>query len=426
MSLRPGFMPAHWLHQLWRTSLESNRDLVAAKPLHPFPARMASEVVQRRLPSSGRRGRRIARVLDPMSGSGTTIVTARSRGYEAYGVDRDPLAVLIAKASSGDLDTTRFEREAECVLQAARSVVKKLDARSDFPEHCDKDTRDFLRFWFDARARRELLALLLIIERQRPRTAPFIKLAISRMIITKQGGVSLAEDVSHSRPHRTRDLAPYSPFELFPRAVAHIALNARFRIASGLPKATVRGGDCRKLAGFESGFFDYVITSPPYLNAIDYLRGHKLSLIWFGMTVAQVRGLRSSNVGAECGTDDTKWDWVVDAMVRDPEALSNRFRNVIRQYAQDLNEAIQEMARVTRPGGSIAFVVGDCTLRGVEVFNSKGMHAIAKRVGLERSSYSVRPLEQNRRYLPPPSAQTEHGQITKRMWNEVVLGYKVS
>src|ERR1700693_1609180 len=311
--------------------MKASVQVYSRKPLHPFPARMGPEVVRRRL----RKAKRRARVLDPMAGSGTTVATGRSHGCEAFGIDRDPLAVLIARASTIDLDEPRFRRESQAVLERAVAILPRIDGRSDFPPHRDKDTRQFLRYWFDVRSRRELLALLRAINHVEPHTETFIKLAVSRMIITKQGGVSLAQDVSHSRPHRTRDVAPYHPFELFPRAVSFITDNAPFHRGSGLPPASVKSGDCRDLSRFDNGFFDHVITSPPYLNAIDYLRGHKMSLVWFGMTVAQVRELRSSNVGAECGTNESDWDWIVAEMVHRPEKLSSRFRNVIRCYARD-------------------------------------------------------------------------------------------
>ncbi len=47
-----------------------------------------------------------------------------------------------------------------------------------------------------------------------------------------------------------------------------------------------------------------IITSPPYLNAIDYLRGHKLSLVWMGQSIARVRNIRSTNIGTEKSLSD--------------------------------------------------------------------------------------------------------------------------
>jgi hypothetical protein len=44
---------------------------------------------------------------------------------------------------------------------------------------------------------------------------------------------------------------------------------------------------------------DVAICSPPYLNAIDYLRGHKFSLIRMGHSIEALRELRSANIGTE-------------------------------------------------------------------------------------------------------------------------------
>jgi len=69
---------------------------------------MAPELVWEELPD----GDQPLRVLDPMTGSGTTLVAARLRGHEAIGFDRDPLAVLIASTWVADIETERFTAKA--------------------------------------------------------------------------------------------------------------------------------------------------------------------------------------------------------------------------------------------------------------------------------------------------------------------------
>ena len=39
--------------------------------------------------------------------------------------------------------------------------------------------------------------------------------------------------------------------------------------------------------------------SPPYLTAIDYLRGHRLALVWFGSGILDQRSVRAGSIGAE-------------------------------------------------------------------------------------------------------------------------------
>ena len=44
-----------------------------------------------------------------------------------------------------------------------------------------------------------------------------------------------------------------------------------------------------------------MLTSPPYLNAIDCMRSSKFSLVWVGRSVGELRRIRSAPVGAEVG-----------------------------------------------------------------------------------------------------------------------------
>src|ERR1700722_19092756 len=89
--------------EMSRTALSA--ELLNRRTVHPFPARMAANIPWEIL--SSRRGR--LRVLDPMTGSGTSLVVGRAAGHATYGVDSDPLAVLIARVETADAKVTRIE-----------------------------------------------------------------------------------------------------------------------------------------------------------------------------------------------------------------------------------------------------------------------------------------------------------------------------
>ena len=45
---------------------------------------------------------------------------------------------------------------------------------------------------------------------------------------------------------------------------------------------------------------DLIITSPPYAsNAIDYMRAHKFSLVWFGYIIEDLTQKRNEYIGSE-------------------------------------------------------------------------------------------------------------------------------
>src|SRR5205807_10007991 len=141
---------------------------------------------------------------------------------------------------------------------------------------------EFVRYWFDITNRKHLAALSKTISRIRNRPVrDLMWCALSRLIIVKQSGVSLATDVSHSRPHKTYKKAPKIALCHFQNEVHRIIKACPFDETSREPRAVIKLADARSLP-VDDNSIDIVITSPPYLNAIDYVRGHKFSLIWMG------------------------------------------------------------------------------------------------------------------------------------------------
>lgn len=380
---------------------------------------MASSIVWRRL----RRVKKSSRVLDPMAGSGTTVVVSRLLGHRAMGFDTDPLALLIAEAWSTDVDRAAVVRLAPRILARAVAKAHEIPFRDAYPLGADEETRSFVRYWFDRINRRQLTALADEISHVKDRNQrTFFWCAFSRLIITKSMGASLAMDVSHSRPHKAYDSAPLRPFNKFLQSVEAVLRGTPFSDTDKHPRAVVCKGDARRLP-IRSGTVDYVITSPPYLNAIDYLRGHKFSLVWMGHGVSEIRCLRRTNVGAELSADADDQRFVAEAIqeMGSVERLEGRFKGILARYVVDMDKVIAEIARVLKKEGEAVLVVGDSTIRDTFVQNSRCLKFLGERNGLSLQSMRRRSLPDNRRYLPPPGRKVSGKQLRARMRKEVVL-----
>lgn len=391
------------------------------KPIHPFPARMAPALAWEELPDHAEP----LRVLDPMAGSGTTLVAARLRGHTAIGFDRDPLAVLIASTWVADFDGERVSKKAAEVLERAEERARWLTTKSAYPDGADEETKAFVGYWFDTDNRKQLSALAASIADVRDeQLRNVLWCAFSRLIITKKAGASLAMDVSHSRPHRVFDKAPHRPLEHFLRALQHITKAAPFNTQEYLhPRAIVRNADARTMPLADVSV-DLIITSPPYLNAIDYLRGHRLSLVWMGHSIASLRVLRATNVGTEVSvkaSDVTPATEQVMARMCSDQPLDSRHHGMLRQYVCDIRSLLNECHRVLTPGGKCVFVVGDCNLRNTFIANSKAIEIVGSDVGFRVEASRRRPLPENRRYLPPPEIKSAGKALQKRMREEVIL-----
>jgi DNA modification methylase len=398
-------------------------DMNIIKTVHPFPARMAPSIVWDRLPED----KPPLRILDPMAGSGTTLAIARSKGHFAYGVDRDPLAVIIAKAWCCNLDKEKLYAKAEEVLEKAKKTAKSLSSATAFPSNSDAETKDFVKFWFDLQNRKQLTGLSKHISLVHDEIIQVLLwTAFSRMIITKKIGVSLAMDISHSRPHKVYKKAPVTAFDLFPKAVDRVIKANPFSEKSILrPDATMIYGDSRNLS-FSDNYFDYVITSPPYLNAIDYLRGHKLSLVWMKNSISNIRELRTTNIGAEVQSDLSTEKHILDAVraFGTIDKLTVRQRGFLIRYVKDMDLACSEIRRVLKPEGKVIYVIGDSSIKGLFVSNSNAIRSLSEYHGLILESIEDRLLPEYSRYLPPPSNNKAGKQLQGRMRKEVILVMK--
>ncbi len=392
------------------------------EPVHPFPARMAPGIALQVMS-----GIVDSRVLDPMMGSGTVLAMARAHGHRGIGFDIDPLAVLISRVWTTAFDPREIRGRAQIVLENARTEFNNITAREAYPERADEETCEFVRYWFDGYARRQLTALsaaIGFVDCETTRNALWC--AFSRLIISKQSGASRAMDLSHSRPHRAFDTAPEKPFNKFLSAVERVIANGIDVNTQDLgPQPTIKVGDARNLMLSDQSV-DLVLTSPPYLNAIDYIRCSKFSLVWMGYGIPELRRLRSDSVGSEASAhsprDDEEIDRIMEASkVR--QSMAKKHQGILERYIDDMRQAIREVARVLSRTGTAVYVIGENTLRGTYIPTAVVFSKLAEISGLRLQERRTRALPPSRRYLPPPVSTNGIGTLNARMRREVVLTF---
>lgn len=391
------------------------------RSIHPFPARMAPELALEKLGDLKHPGL----VLDPMAGSGTVLRQATDLGHRAVGFDMDPLAVLMTRVWTTAINERLLDTIAERVTKGIEAI-QPSEIQLPWMDN-DTETSAFVDYWFAEPQKGDLRRIAFILDGLgRELTAPaeqlvidLLRIALSRLIITKDKGASLARDVSHSRPHKVTDQNDFDVLPMFTRSIK--AVQKRLRDAPPAGGAEIKLGDARALTSLADGSIDAVLTSPPYLNAIDYMRGHRLSLIWLGHRLSDLRTIRSTSIGAERAPDKIDEAVVLDEMrlaMGEIDQLSNKFRSMISRYVQDIRHMVSEIARVLKVGGGATFVMGNSCLRDVFIRNSDAVAVAARHVGLSLISETERPLPLRSRYLPMTSAP-----LGKRMRTETVLTF---
>ncbi|EQD78021.1 modification methylase [mine drainage metagenome] len=192
------------------------------------------------------------------------------------------------------------------------------------------------------------------------------------------------------------------PFERVEAAAGAMARDleavARDRPRWG-PPAVVQEGDART-AVLPKGRIDLAITSPPYVNGMDYVMNYKLDLAWLGYAnsyadLAELRrrevacdNLPRSDPGLAAGsrTDLDPWLPPILREIRTNVARKGSYRrddmdSIVYRYFADLVPVLENVRRSLRPRARWIVVVGDSLLAGTYVPGDLLLARMARRRG---------------------------------------------
>lgn len=422
----------------------------ATHDFHAFPAKFPPQLPEKFILGLTQPG---DVVLDPMMGSGTTILEAILHRRKAIGFDIDPLARLIAKVKTTKLNIEQLAELGPLIVKRAAERIDKEQSALTQLLACrwDKQTKEFVDYWFAQSTQIELLALIQEIEKvEEEGQRAFCELALSACIITKSGGVSLAFDLAHTRPHRAKvaydssgklivgdpEAAKTNPrVTLLTKKLRSSLVEFRKRFQQNLRSineidfdfiSPILGrGNAQDLA-IPSNSVDLVVTSPPYAsNAIDYMRAHKFSLVWFDHSLDELMNNRKECIGGDIAKNfyfeqmPAYTLQIIDSLQQvDPQK-----GRALHRYFTEMKHVLREMFRVLRPGKCAIVVVASSIMRGKDTETGKCLSEIGRQLGFIVPEYGIRLLDRNRRMLPASKDGNNTSQIQQRMHEEFVIGF---
>jgi DNA modification methylase len=361
-------------------------------------------------------------VLDPMMGSGTTIVEALLEGRRGIGLDIDPLALRVSQAKTipvriDDLQDIGLKVISQAQDLLANNSIEKL------LQKFDGRTKEFIDYWFYPKTQRELAALVLAMQTvEVSLLRRFLELTFSSIIVTKSGGVSRARDLAHSRPHLDKEKNPKNALEQFSlrlqkniKSMAH--LDTKGALAAPLP------GDARSMP-LRDEVIDLIVTSPPYANALDYMRAHKFPLVWLGESVINLTELRARYIGSEKinGAQYAELPDKTESIIRALEKQDRKKSSILRKYFTEMQSVLAEMYRVLRKDSPAIVVVGPSIMRGIDVQTHHCLAEIAQETGFDVIGVVQRSLDRNKRMMPARFGKKTDSMIEQRMHEEYVIG----
>jgi len=377
-------------------------------------------------------------LLDPMVGSGTTLVEAKLSGRNAIGYDIDPLACLIAQVKCRELPDKSIEDAFNLIIENVKKQLNQNDASIEGGENQKQfDMPEFLNraYWFSPEVSNSLSALssAISITQMTDDLRDFFWVAFSSIILTKVS-VANARDIIHSRHH-------YFEHKSMPNVILKFSDKVRRMrkqmsefetLCEDTPKVdiVVKQSDARELPLVDNSI-DLVFTSPPYATALDYPRAHFLSVAWMqkrlGLDLEQYKTNGATYIGSERGRIGKNFilDEKISSYTLTQETLLKlaetdiRQANLIQRYFVDMSNVLREISRVLKLGSSAIIVVCPSHIRKVEIQTHKLLTEIAERTNLKLKEEHTRTINGNKRILP--YMQESFG---NRMSTEYVLIYR--
>ncbi len=343
--------------------------------LFRYPAKYLPQIARALLEVSARPG---DLVLDPFMGSATTLVEAADLDIRSVGLDLNPLAVLVARAKAARVSPA-------ALIEAGSQAIVRARSGGDpaLPEFRNRD------YWFP---KTSLVPLTRLRQALVSESDSDLRVVLLTVFLSNVKACSNASTY-HYKLTRSRVPDPVTGpgvFELFEKRVRKAA--ARFHSdggsASFFPgrRASAQAvfGDARALP-FSDGTFDAVVTHPPYSISFDFVRSFKLYLWWLdaeGDTVALDRAM-VGNQRRLVGKPPLSGLPNIDDRVVEIFGKSARDGLAVAHFFADMDRCFTECRRVLKPGGKLAFYVGDSQARWVLLSAPGNLAALAERAGFK-------------------------------------------
>ncbi|MGR3177483.1 MAG: hypothetical protein ACUZ8E_05465 [Candidatus Anammoxibacter sp.] len=327
-------------------------------------------------------------ILDPFTGCGTVQVQSKLNGYKSVGTELNPLLKFIAETKLNTLDVSTKE-----LLKVFNKLNLSLPTRS--PRFL-KSERHFPK---EVLRNLELLkgGIDSLSKKTEPKIVDLLNLAFSSILVDVSS-LKRSPCLGYSK---SKKVAPLAPFVLMRQKIHQIAEDLKIiqNEYSGFISTSSQVVLASSTEYNHSNKFDLVITSPPYMNGLDYVMNYKIEMGWLGFAESHTELKKVKDEMVVCDNVSKGLirnfkpvytnDWIENIKQDIQKNIKRRgkYRRqdmpfIVHKYFDDMYKVFKMVVNKIKNNGRFILVVGDSLIVDVYVPTDLLIAQIGKDLGL--------------------------------------------
>lgn len=333
-------------------------------------------------------------ILDPFAGCGTVLVQSKLNSYKSIGTELNPLLQFIAdtKVNSWDVDH-------KFLMELFLSIPRNL--RTPAPEFLKSENQfnkevlknlEFLKGGIDS----------LLLETDKQIKAKNVILLAFSSILIDCSNLKRTPCLGYWKNKKVPD---NSPWILMAKKIKEIyndlsVLQENFKKNISVKSNVILAN---AMEYRHENKFDLILTSPPYMNGLDYVMNYKVEMAWLGFTkeAKDAKKIKDSLVVCDnvskglirtFARSNHKYtnDWLNEIKSNIAENIERRgnyrrkdMPHIVHKYFDDMYKVMKNVIESLKPKGHFILVVGDSLIADVYIPTDLILARMGTELGLD-------------------------------------------
>lgn len=336
--------------------------------LYYHPAKFIPQIVRYCLDEYCKKG---GVVLDPFAGSGTMGVEASTRGYESYMIDINPLLDYLYPLKMPSFTKEEWEKyyyEAkiflEEVLTGEPKTINKINDNINY-WYPEKLYKYFCRVWTNfhelknqkSTIAKNTVALVLF---KISKYFSYAEHSMPKLFISKRKRAFIEKKLNEDSLFSQIEIKAFGALRDVKKSV-----DSLIELDGKLKKAEYFAGVDSSEFNFEKlPELDCIITSPPYLQAQEYMRTFKLEMMWTGIPQEKIKEYISKEIPFRKAPSRIQGIYINE--IREKIERKDLLK-LYDSYFWFTVKALENASKRLKRNGKLCVLIGNPKMNGIEV-----------------------------------------------------------